>query len=274
VGRNNEDFVTGSYKYKSGDRDEYFTGTGENSIGTQSGAYLTVDKPNTQYSVPHPDMENYSRRAVRGLDAGKSDNSHLFGEQSHPWDDIDNDNARIWARNNADEKGNIPLFGIHHNPPVLDLMVATKDSTPQGTGLAAHAVEETRRNYGERPWASDNTSEYSTKFVNEAIKKGLIKGVIGQEPGTLAKVGNSMDWSDAASRIHNEGKSVMSMAEDRDEYYSARGRKPSPIDPLNIQTDTKNLVLEALDNAKVKSAKRPNVGRQFKQQDLFFDRQK
>jgi hypothetical protein len=269
VGRNNDDFVTGSYKYNTPDGTHYFTGTGENAIGTQSGAYLSIEKPETNYSVPHPDMENYSRRAVRGLDAGKSDNSHLYGNPESPWDDIDNENAGIWARNNADEKGNIPLFGAHHTPPVLDLMVSTKDVTPQATALAAHALEETRRRYGERPLASDNTSEYSTKFVNEAIKKGLIKGVKGEEPGTLARAGNTMDFSDAAMRVHNEGRNVKNKLADPDEYYSSRGRKPAPIDPAAIQTDTKNLVLEALDNARVKSAKKPNVSQQFTQQSLF-----
>lgn len=267
--RNNDDFITGSYKYNSSDGTKYFTGTGENAIGTQSGAYLSIEAPETYYSVPHPDAESYGRRAVRGLAAGKTDDSHLYGEPSRPWDDVDDYNAGIWGRRNADEKGNVPLFGIQHQPPILDLMVSTKDVTPQATALAAHALEETRRRYGERPLASDNTSEYSTKFVNEAIKKGLIKGVKGQEPGTLARVGNTMDFGDAAQRVHSEGQSVRSMLQDPGEYYSSRNRMPSPINPLNIQTDTKNLVLEALDNARVKSAKKPNVGQQFTQQSLF-----
>lgn len=272
--RNKDDFITGSYKFQGSDNDStnYFTGTGENVIGTQSGAYAKVIHPKTSFYVPgESGVWGSTNERIEGLRSGESHKdleNRLDESPKNHWSDISESRAKEWADDESDSKGNIPLFGVQHNPPVLDILYSTKDSQNEATKLTAHAVEDARRRFGERPLASNNTSPYATEFVNTAIRHGLIKGVEGEPEGELASIGNNVGWADAAERIHGKRGDVLARLENPDVYRNKRA--PVEISQAEMQTDRKNLVLEALSGKS--SATRPSRSRQFKQGDLFSEK--
>jgi hypothetical protein len=219
VGRSNEDFMTGSYKIDNGDNTTYFTGLGENSIGTGSGAVVKVNHPYEIYENNPTAADRYGKSA----------------------DDYD---MQSWARQTADKKGNIPLFTAEHRPPVFQLAMGTKDAAYQAGTLGLHAVADTERRFGERPWASDNTSSFSTPAVNDAIERGIIPGVIGQKPGEPARVGNTYGFSDAHGQVQT-GHRVVKRAKMRDEA-GVTGEGFEEIDPDLVGQDARALTREGI----------------------------
>jgi hypothetical protein len=194
-------FLEGVYSNNPGDKTDnrnYFLGTGESSVGTQSGAAVSVTPPRTDYNFP---LYKYSR------DAEWSGGNTHFADR----DEADNlPSGTSWAEGKAESNGQIPLFTAKHNPPTMDYLVSTKDLHGKAMDLAAHAAEETRLNYGERPWASSSLSKHSKPMVNSAIKAGLIKGISGEAEGEIdeSSSDNGYNWAqghagvqDAADRI-------------------------------------------------------------------------
>jgi hypothetical protein len=178
-----EDFLKGTYIHPYGNADEYVLGK-TNEAGSQTGATMSVLHPKTSYTT-------YNDPSL-----GKSDfeyNNALKFFRDDPYDK---------GPKNYEKTGQKPLFITHHEPPVVDIMTATKDSTNDAMKLASYASEETRRRFGERPLASDDLSKHSLPVVNSAIKRGIVKGIKGKKPGELAKEPtNSLDWSNSETAI-------------------------------------------------------------------------
>ena len=263
--RNNDDFFTGSFTDEGGRRSyysspDYVFGKGENALGTQSGGEIKINKPETYYDP----YDSYD---------GSIDNTGPVT----PWeryvsrrsDDQFDDSGRTY-----NETGQLPLFTTRHRPPVVDYMTATKDTT--GTDTTAmqnlsHAAEETRRLYGERPWASDNTSGFSTPMANSAIKMGLIQGVIGKNKGELAEVtqGNNMDWRSSLADAENQRReygrlfNTLRPGGSRD---SVTGFKS--IDPINVKNDYDNIREEIRDKVSKNPAFRRSSGQPIMQDHL------
>jgi hypothetical protein len=224
VGRNNSDFLTGTYKINDGGMTSYFTGKGENAVGTGSGAVVQVHHPQDIYDNNPSAYDVYSNRA----------------------DDYD---MKRWAEENADKRGNVPLFNATHKPPVIHFAMATKDAGYEAGSLGLHAVADTERRFGERPWASDNTSSFSTPVTNEAIERGIIPGVIGKKPGELAEQGNSYGFGDAHGQIqvaHKNFKRAKSRAENRDSYNWDGGEGFEEVDPSVVGQDARTLTKEGI----------------------------
>jgi len=229
MSRSGEFFTGAAKRSKEGNEwergsTEYMVGTGENAVGTQSGGHIVVKHPFTTYDYPSE-----------------------FEERDWNTGEVNQDESdKNWFKVNDVRPGQqIPMFKVNHKPAVLDAMFSTKDATPQTTALAAHAVADTERRFGQRPLASDNTSAYSTKFVNSAIKHGLIPGVVGQEPGELASQGNSYDFKAAHDVIQNRASRF---AEGLDDNYG--DSTYVPISQADIEQDKRSLALEALSNKK------------------------
>lgn len=217
MARNTGDFFQGAFATSNPRRSKskYLLGTGENEVGTQSGANLTITAPDDDYVSPN----SYTwANSEEDPEAGQRRFEHHVLDDSERRDF--DDSGRQFR-----ETGQLPLFTVKHTPPVLDYMTSTKDATHGAMALAAHAAEETRRRFGERPVASHNTSEHSTPMVNSAIKAGIIRGVEGQPAGESAKVSNNMGW------LHG----LKDMNEARSEYASLFNSIPE--DDFNTTAD-------------------------------------
>jgi len=213
-----DEFITGAYKVDNGDSTEYFHGIGQNAVGTASGANVTVYHP--KYRM-------------------RSWNRDHYGNEADDWDVAD------WTRSNADEHGNVPLFTETRTPAKFDYAMSTKDASIHAGKLGLHAIADTQRRFGERPWASNNTSRHSTKVVNRAIEDGIIPGVYGQQAGELATQGNDYDWREAHDAIQSTHSGLK----------SAMARSNSPVEPIDlgvIDSDTIALTKEAAQNRRKK----------------------
>lgn len=187
--RNNNDFVTGVFSKNNhyGEQAIAF-GTGQNAEGDQSGGVVRIDPSEDRY-ITHQEIENRHPDLQNPWDKYLQDRA-----ESHP-NDID-DSARQFV-----QTGQRPLFFTKHTPPVISYMTTTKDATQEAMKAAAHAAEETRRRFGERPWASNNLSAHSAPLVNKAIKSGLIQGIVGKKKGELYdEAQNSMSWQDSLDK--------------------------------------------------------------------------
>jgi len=234
--RSNEEFVNGTFKYDDGDQTNYVHGAGENALGTQSGSILRVSHPSTSYEDPTSFRGNYAR---------DEDGEYVLDENG-------NNVRETWEDRNRVKPGEqIPLYKVRHTPPVLDYMVSTKDVAPAGASLAAHAIEDIRRRFGERPLASSSTSKYSTPMVNTAIKHGIIKGVEGRDPGELTRSDNSYDWMNSISALNNlqANAPIINEALDSDtgnDRWNNNNYSKIPQDML--QFDKNSIAKEALHN--------------------------
>jgi hypothetical protein len=87
-------------------------------------------------------------------------------------------------------------------PPVLTDTGATHNYIPETKRATATAIAESKKRYGRTPWASNNTSEYSTPAVNKAIEAGILGGIEGRS-SKVAKVGNfsDMEFGAATARV-------------------------------------------------------------------------
>jgi hypothetical protein len=234
--RSNDEFLNGTFKYNEDGQTHYVHGTGENALGTQSGSIVRVSNPHTSYEDPTNFRGNY-----------------LYGDDGqYQRDEEGNILRQSWEDRNQVKPGEqIPLYRVRHTPPVLDYMVSTKDAAPKGAALAAHAIEETRRRFGERPLASNSTSKFSTPMVNTAIKHGIIKGVNGREPGELTQSDNTYDWMNSISALNSmkDNASIINEALDSPtgtDRWNDRSYSKIPDDML--QFDKNSIAKEALHN--------------------------
>jgi len=238
MARNTGDFFKGTFANDGGgdgSYTKYFHGTGQNAVGTQSGAVIKIEHPDTAYT-PYDEYDylNHSDEPNAGDERFRR---HL---ERHEGDQFD-DSGRQFQ-----DTGQLPLFTTHHTPPVLNYMTATKDATIPAMEVAAHAAEETRRRFGERPWASNNTSEHSTPMVNAGIKAGIIKGVIGKQAGEKAQVSNDMDWTSSLSdmsRARSDYAEDFSALPENDFKTTTDGWNGNfrRHDPLVVKTDMGNI---------------------------------
>jgi len=233
MARNAQDFINGTFGSNYGDTTKYLHGTGENALGTQSGATVKIEHPHTEYTT-HADYDDYN--SADEPEAGSARFERHVNR--HEGDQFD-DSGRQFK-----DTGQLPLFTTRHIPPVLSYMTATKDATPQAMQTAAHAAEETRRRFGERPWASSNTSEHSTPMVNAGIKSGIIKGVIGQAAGEKATASNDMGWENSLRDMSNaRGEHAYEFNDiPKDDFKGTVGYSDwSRHDPAVVKTDFDNI---------------------------------
>lgn len=227
--RSNKDFINGAYSVDRGSETKYLSGTGENILGTQSGAKVDIEHPETNFTD-----YTYFRPSRMINDAGTD----------YVRDDEGNPMTHTWESYNKVKEGEtIPMFHADHRPPVLKYFVSTKDATGNAQALAAHAVEETKRRFGEPPVASSSTSRYSTPLTNAAIRAGIIRGVEGQPAGQEAEVGNDMDWGSSIDSLESARSRYASDLKNPEDQRRSEFRN---IDPNVMRTDKVNLAGEAL----------------------------
>jgi hypothetical protein len=240
----NDEFLTGSFKEEDpGEKyTRYVYGAGENSLGTQSGAQVIIKHPKTSYEDP----TKYSARL-------KTENGKLYRNEAG------NTVRNNWIEHNDVKPGEqIPLFNAEHTPPVINYLISTKDSRHQAAGLTAHAVEDTRRRFGERPLASDNTSKYSTPVVNRAIEDGIIKGIEGRKPGEKSQGDNGYNFRDSIVHMNylQDNASIINEALNRDTGFDKWGDKRySTIPGAALQFDKESIATEAIANKRAKNPK-------------------
>ena len=241
----NDEFLTGAFKEESPEEKatSYVYGTGENSLGTQSGAQVVIRHPRTFYEDPI---------RYRG--------DFKFDENGKPViDEQGNVVKENWIEHNKVEPGEqIPLYKVNHKPPVVHFLVSTKDARSKASGLAAHAVEDTRRRFGERPVASDSTSRYSTPLVNTAIERGIIKGVEGKEPGEKAEGDNGYDFMDSINTMNSlkARAPIINEALNNDTGFDRwHDNRYSKIPESELQFDKKSIVTESIANRNAKNTK-------------------
>jgi hypothetical protein len=227
-----DEFLTEAYQKRDHGSTEYFTGAGGNAVGTQSGGQVSVQNPSTYYQ----DSDDYDNE-----------------------DEYNNDpKGTSWMHNTTNKAGDqIPLFGIRHTPPVISYMMSTKDATPETMTLAAHAAEEARIRFGERPRASDSLSKHSAPLVNEAIKSGIIKGIMHRRAGELYDVDsegtNGIDWANAHNNIQDAAKSVRKALDADGTINPYYADEVSKLDPKVMQMHKGNIVSEILHNKRAKA---------------------
>jgi hypothetical protein len=233
-----DEFLTEAYEKRDHGSTEYFTGAGGNAVGTQSGGQVSVSNPSDYY------------------------------QHNNDYDDEDKYNneqpGTTWMHATTNKAGDqIPLFGVRHKPPVINYMMSTKDATNETMTLAAHAAEEARLRFGERPWASESLSEHSAPLANEGIKSGIIKGIIGRNAGELYDIDdegtNGINWVDSHRNVQDAAAAVQ-RALDSDgtvnPYYADSVQK---LDPKIMKMHKGTLVKEALHNKRAKAlGKDPN----------------
>lgn len=233
-----DEFLTEAYQNKDRGSTEYFIGAGGNAVGTQSGGQVTVQNPSTYY------------------------------ENSDDYDDEDFNNndpkGTSWMHNTTNKAGDqIPLFGIRHKPPILNYMMSTKDATNETMTLAAHAAEEARLRFGERPWASESLSKHSAPLANEGIKSGVIKGIIGRKAGELYDVDNEgtngISWRGAHDNVQDAANTVKNALNYDGTINPRHADEVSIIDPKVMQMHKGNIIKEVLHNKRAKAlGKDPN----------------
>ena len=225
MSRNNNDFLQGFYKEvdPSMGRTTYFYGgepeDPENSPNL-SGSVITVDHPKDRYQT----------------------NPALYISGYNEWYDDE------WAKENADKDGNVPIWKVTRTPPVMGFTMGTDDVGFQTGSLGLHAVADTERRFGERPWGSDDTSANSTPIVNDAIVKGIIPGVIGQQRGEpVAQQTNTLD-SRYAKRSVSQAHRLMRYHRDYDAETGGNTFNVQGIDPETVSQDARALTLEGIHN--------------------------
>jgi hypothetical protein len=186
----NEEFVNGTYINEPGNGNfSIFHGTGENSVGTQSGAILKVEGPTGSFR----DYNDLARRSARYGD-DPTENEAAFPAVR------DDDGNRIYQ---TDEYGDNHvvrqgvLFEDSRKPPKVELMAATKDARAHIPSLLEAANNKSKALWGQNVQHSDNLSEHSLPLVNRLIRAGLSSGPEIQETG------NNYDWKAAHDTIQN-----------------------------------------------------------------------
>jgi hypothetical protein len=241
----NDEFLTGAFKEESPEEKatSYVYGTGENSLGTQSGAQVVIRHPRTFYEDP-----------IRYRGDYKSDGNGKFLR-----DEQGNVVKENWIEHNKVEPGEqIPLYNVKHKPPVVHYLASTKDARVKAAGLAAHAIEDIRRRFGERPVASDSTSRYSTPLVNNAIEAGIIKGVEGKEPGEKAEGDNGYDFMDSINTMNSlkaRAPTINEALNNDTGFDRMYNKRYSKIPESSLQFDKESIATEAIANRNAKNPK-------------------
>lgn len=186
-----DEFVNGTYVNAPNPDSDFsiFHGTGENTVGTQSGAYLRVEAPTGSYRG----YDELARRADRRGNEPEDD------EEAFPALRDENDN-RIYERNSDGDRQAVRqgvLFQDDRKPPKVDLMVATKDVRHSIPAMLEAANKKSLEMYGQPVKHSDNLSEHSLPLVNRLIRAGLSSGP------EIQGSSNNFDFRQAHSRIQD-----------------------------------------------------------------------
>jgi hypothetical protein len=183
-----EEFVNGTYLHNTGGNDfSIFHGTGENAVGTQSGAFLRVEAPTGHYRGWDELAHRAERRGYEPEDT----------EEAFPSVRDANDN-RIYERNSEGDRQAVRqgvLFEDTRTPPKVDLMIATKDARHHVPAMLEAANKKSQELYGQNVQHSDNLSEHSLPLVNRLIRAGLSSGP------EIQGSSNNFDFRQAHSRI-------------------------------------------------------------------------
>ena len=175
--RNNDDFISGTHSFQ--DPSGYvhlFHGTGENSVGTQSGSYIQISPPRTQ-TVDSTSLDDRDRRYYP---------DETYGPNRFP----------------PEEKGQGVLFNMSHEPPKVRLMYSTKDARHTVPGLMAQADQLSNEFFSESPVNSTNLSENSINLVNRMKRVGLLRGE------EVENIGNHEDWKSSHGIIQQIRESL------------------------------------------------------------------
>lgn len=185
-----EEFVNGTFLHEPGNNDfSIFHGTGENAVGTQSGAYLRVEGPTGHYRGWDELAHRAERRGYTPEDT----------EEAFPSVRDANDN-RIYERNSAGDMQAVRqgvLFEDTRTPPKVDLMVTTKDARHHIPAMLEAANKRSQELHGQNVQHSDNLSEHSLPLVNRLIRAGLSSGP------EVQSTQNNFDFRQAHSRIQD-----------------------------------------------------------------------
>lgn len=199
MGRSKREFVNGTYLNDPGNNSfTIFHGTGENVVGTQSGALIKVEGPKGHFKDLdrlHKEAEYYS--------GDVTNNDSAFPRVR------DEDGNTIYE---TDQYGNRSavrqgvLFEDTRQPPKVELMASTKDVTHTVPSLLEAANNESQSRWGQNVQHSDNLSSHSRPLVNRLIRAGLSNGP------EIQNTGNQYDWDTA----HN---TIQSALDDRHRYW-------------------------------------------------------
>ena len=190
------DFIKGTYLQNSGggsDRDfNLFHGTGENAVGTQSGALLSVDAPTGEYK----DYNRLANEAER-YGVNPEDDNDAFPPVK------DNDNNRVYERNKDGDRQLARqgvLFKDNRTPPVVASLVSTKDASHIVPAMLEAANNESLKRWQQPVTHSTNLSSFSRPMVNRLIKAGLTPGP------EIEDVDNNYNWATAYEKIQDVKK--------------------------------------------------------------------
>jgi len=184
------DFIKGTYLENSGGTDfKLFHGTGQNAVGTQSGALLSVDAPTGEYK----DYNRLAKEAER-YGVNPEDDNDAFPPVK------DNDNNRVYERNKDGDRQLARqgvLFKDNRTPPVVSSLVATKDASHTVPAMLEAANKESLNRWGQQVTHSTNLSAYSRPMVNRLIRAGMSPGP------EVEDTDNNYDWNTAHRAIQD-----------------------------------------------------------------------
>jgi hypothetical protein len=93
------------------------------------------------------------------------------------------------------------LFGI--KPPIISSMGTTHRLSPDVGRSLSTALAESKKRYNMKPWASGNTSEFSTPLADKAVAAGILGGIEGKRSKDSAEKGNEegLEYGKQAAQI-------------------------------------------------------------------------
>ena len=194
--RNVPDFIKGTYLQEAGNQNfNLFHGTGENAVGTQSGAMLSVSGPGGSYK----DLYQLEKEAD-DYDTNPEDDDEAFPPVR------DND-GRIVYEHSGKFDGRSPvrqgvLFQDTRRPPLVTSMISTKDTRHMTPAMLEAANKESLKRWQQpvQPGDEPNLSSYSLPMVNRLKRAGLASGP------EVEDVTNNYDWETAHSEIQEAKK--------------------------------------------------------------------
>lgn len=194
------DFIKGTYLQNVGGSQDFnlFHGTGENTVGTQSGALLSVDAPTGSF-------KDYNKLAQEAYGNPEEDNDAFPPVRN-------DDNNRVYERNKDGDRSVVRqgvLFKDTRTPPVVSSMVSTKDASHMTPAMLEAANNESLKRWQQPVTHSTNTSQYSRPMVNRLIRAGMTPGP------EIEDEENNYDWTTAHEKIQDVKK-----YHDPDDYSS------------------------------------------------------
>ena len=192
--RSNDEFINGTYLQKDNGDFSIFHGTGQNSVGTQSGAHIAVSGP--QGSFKDYDDLAWNARA-RGNEP--EDDEYAFPTVR------DSEGNRQYEYNKDGDRSVMRqgvLFEDRRTKPKVNLMVATKDAAHHTASLLEAANKKSMELYNQPITHSDNLSAHSLPIVNRLIRAGLSEGP------EIQGTSNSYDWKSAHNSIQDTADSA------------------------------------------------------------------